>query len=130
MTTRRSLTTVLALCGLVTAQSAIGIEAQESVADERTISEGKALYASVGLCFACHGPTGQGVPGAGPNLSDGDWLHSDGSLDGIFTRILTGVSPSESKSGVIMPPKGGSAITEEQARSIAAYVWSLQRRTF
>ena len=27
--------------------------------------------------------------------------------------------------GAIMPPKGGSAITDDQVKAVAAYVWTL-----
>jgi mono/diheme cytochrome c family protein len=108
-----------------------GISAQESVGlppgvTPALVQEGQVLYSSSGLCFACHGPTGRGVPGAGPDLSDGDWLHGDGSFDFLLGRILGGVSATESKSGAIMLPKGGSQITDDQAKAVAAYVWSLR----
>lgn len=92
------------------------------------ISEGEPLYKGIALCFACHGPTGKGVPGAGVNLTDAEWLHGDGSFDGILAQILAGVGVGETKSGVIMLPRGGSVITDDQARAVAAYVWSLRRR--
>ena len=92
------------------------------------INEGEPLYKGIALCFACHGPTGQGVPGAGVNLTDAEWLHTDGSYEGILEQILTGVGVDKTKSGVIMLPRGGSVITDDQARAVAAYVWSLRRR--
>lgn len=92
------------------------------------INEGEPLYKGIALCFACHGPTGQGVPGAGVDLTDAEWLHSDGSYEGILEQILAGVGVDKTKSGVIMLPRGGSVITDDQARAVAAYVWSLRRR--
>src|SRR5688572_12172911 len=32
------------------------------------------------LCFTCHGPTGKGIPGLGPDLTDGQWLYGDGGF--------------------------------------------------
>lgn len=107
--------------GPVAAQTPDGV-------DEGLIREGETLYRSTALCFACHGPNGQGVPGAGVDLTDDEWLHADGSFEAIVGQVLNGVGPSETKSGIIMLPKGGSVISDEQARAVAAYVWSLSRR--
>lgn len=114
----------IAFAGDVSAQAGQSIER----ANETTISEGEALYKSIGLCFACHGPTGTGVPGAGVNLTDEEWLHGDGSFVAILEQILSGVGAGQTKSGVIMLPRGGSQISDEQARAIASYVWSLSQR--
>jgi mono/diheme cytochrome c family protein len=91
------------------------------------VEDGKKLYAGAGLCSACHGPEGRGVQGLGANLSDAKWVHSDGSFDAIVRQILQGVTPDKSTTGVAMPPKGGSQLTEAQVRAVAAYVWTLRR---
>ena len=36
------------------------------------------------LCYACHGANAQGA--VGPNLTDAEWIHSDGSYDFIVKR--------------------------------------------
>jgi mono/diheme cytochrome c family protein len=91
------------------------------------VEEGRTLFRGTGLCFTCHGPDGVGVPQLGPNLADGEWLHSDGSFEAIVNQINTGVTAAQSKTGTIMPPKGGAAtLTDEQVRAIAAYVYSLR----
>ena len=92
------------------------------------VSQGETYFKGIGLCFACHGPDGKGIQGVGADLTDSEWTHTDGSFDDLVRRILRGVPPEESDSGVMMPPKGGSQITDEQARAIAAYVWSRSRR--
>ena len=96
--------------------------------DPDLVAQGQALYAGLGLCFACHGPDGKGVPGAGVDLTDEEWLHDDGSLEALVQRILQGVGVQETRSGVIMLPRGGSVITDDQVRAVAAYVWTLQSR--
>lgn len=93
---------------------------------EPMVAEGEVLYKSVGLCFACHGPTGGGVPGAGVDLTDDEWLHNDGSFEAILAQVLEGIGPTETKSGIIMLPRGGSQLNDEQLRAIASYVWSLR----
>ena len=88
------------------------------------IETGAALYGGAGLCAVCHGANGEGS--IGPDLTDDEWVHSDGSYDDIVRQILEGVPADKSKSGVPMPPKGGASLTDEQVRAVAAYVWSLR----
>jgi mono/diheme cytochrome c family protein len=90
------------------------------------IAEGDSIFHSSGNCYACHGANAQGA--VGPNLTDAEWLHSDGSYDAIVKQITTGVPQAESKSGIMMPPKGGSSITDDQVKAVAAYVYSLSHK--
>jgi mono/diheme cytochrome c family protein len=66
----------------------------------------------------------------GPNtkLVNHTWLHSDGSYPALIAYINKGVTKEESKSGIPMPPKGGSNISDEQVKQVAAYVWSLNAK--
>ena len=89
------------------------------------VEEGKGIYDGAGICFTCHGATGEGVPSLGANLTDDEWLHVDGSYESIVQNILEGVTAQESSSGVPMPAKGGTAITDDQVAAVAAYVWTL-----
>lgn len=88
------------------------------------IQQGAQLFSGAGICMACHGADAKGAPNLGPDLTDDEWLHSDGSFEAIVQQILAGVPADQSKSGQIMPPKGGGALTDEQVRAVAAYVWS------
>ena len=90
------------------------------------IAQGDSLFHGAGNCYACHGSNAQGA--VGPNLTDAEWLHSDGSYDAIVKQITTGVPQSESKSGIPMPPRGGSTITDDQVKAVAAYVYSLSHK--
>jgi mono/diheme cytochrome c family protein len=91
------------------------------------VDEGKQLFNSpTAICYTCHGENGKGMAGLGPNLGDSEWLHSDGSYDAIVKQIETGVPAAQSKSGIMMPPRGGSSITDDQVKAVAAYVWSLR----
>ena len=117
----------LALVTLVLAAPAA--QAQEALPEGMTqemVAQGKTLFQGAGICAACHGPEGKGVPNLGADLSDDEWLHSDGSYDAIVNQIMKGVTAAESKTGVAMPAKGGSAITDEQVKAVAAYVYSLR----
>ena len=90
------------------------------------IALGDSLFHSAGNCYACHGVNAQGA--VGPNLTDAEWIHSDGSYDAIVKQITTGVTAEESKSKIPMPPKGGSSITDDQVKAVAAYVYSLSHK--
>ena len=89
------------------------------------VERGLRVFGGAGICMACHGPQGRGTL-TGPDLTDSLWLHSDGAYDAIVALIKTGVPAEQSKTGKVMPPKGGSAITEADLRAVAAYVWSLR----
>lgn len=90
------------------------------------IASGKQLFLGEGLCLACHGADAKGS--IGPNLTDQTWLHGNGTFSDIFARILAGVTSEQSKLGQIMPPRGGSGMTDQQVRAVAAYVWSLSHK--
>lgn len=90
------------------------------------IALGDSLFHSKGNCYACHGANAEGT--IGPNLTDAEWIHSDGSYDAIVKQITTGVTAEESKSKVPMPPKGGSQITDDEVKAVAAYVYSLSHK--
>jgi mono/diheme cytochrome c family protein len=87
------------------------------------IEEGAKLFKGAGLCAACHGVSATG--GVGPSLVDTVWLHSKGTFEEIARQITAGVPQAQAKGGMMMPPRGGSAISDAQVRAVAAYVWSL-----
>lgn len=76
-----------------------------------------------GTCFSCHGQGGIGGP-IGPNLTDAEWLHGDGSYDSIVATVTNGV-PTPKRYPGMMPPKGGALLSAEQVLAVAAYVYSL-----
>ena len=90
------------------------------------IAKGKELFQGAGLCMACHGMDGKGS--VGPDLSDTLWLHHKGSYEEITAQVIKGIPEDQSKSGAVMPPRGGSALSDAEIRAVAAYVWSLSRR--
>ena len=89
------------------------------------IEQGKAVYGGAGICSSCHGPAGAGIPSLGANLTDAEWLHSDGSYDGVVKTVMDGVTAQASSSGVPMPAKGGTNISDDDVNAVAAYVWTL-----
>lgn len=86
------------------------------------VAEGQQLYGTI--CAACHGPAGEGTPLA-PALNDAEWLNVSGqSFDEVIQVIHTGV-PQPKQYPAPMMPMGGGNFTEDQVRSLAAYVWSI-----
>jgi cbb3-type cytochrome c oxidase subunit III len=90
------------------------------------IAKGDTIFHKTGLCYACHGTNAEGT--VGPNLTDAEWLHGDGSYDMIVATVTSGVPAEKAKKGIAMPPKGGSSITEEDVKAVAAYVYSLSHK--
>ncbi len=104
--------------------------AQESAAPAgvtpAAIAKGDTIYHKTGLCYACHGSNAEGA--VGPNLTDAEWLQGDGSYDMIVAVVTSGVPAEKAKKGIAMPPKGGSSISDEDVKAVAAYVYSLSHK--
>lgn len=125
----RLLTTLGGVVILAAAPASAGAQAASTLPQGVTpdmVAKGKKVFAGNGLCLACHGPDGKGT--VGPNLTDKEWLHVDGSFEQIAKLVLAGVDQAASKTGQIMPPKGGSSINEADVRAVAAYVWTLSQK--
>lgn len=93
----------------------------------KMVTDGEQIFKGAGLCGVCHGPDAKGLPNLGPDLTDNKWLHSKGTYAEIVKQVADGVTAEKSTTGLVMPPKGGSAITDEQVKAVAAYVWRLSR---
>ena len=124
MDTRTRFGLLLAFAAVVGTRPALA-QAPDGVT-AAAITQGDSIFHGKGNCYACHGANAQGA--VGPNLTDAEWLHSDGSYDAIVKQITTGVPQAESKSGIAMPPKGGSTITDDEVKAVAAYVYSLSHK--
>lgn len=107
-------------------QAAEGQGLPDGVSPEM-VREGRQLFAGDAFCYTCHGPEGTGIEGLGSDLTDGRWVHTDGSYDELVSRVREGVPANSATTGVPMPPRGGARLTPEQIRAVAAYVWTLSR---
>lgn len=120
------------VCGLVlvlqagAAGSAAAQTAAPAGVTPAAIQQGDSIFHKTGLCYACHGSNAQGA--VGPNLTDAEWIHGDGSYDMIVATVTAGVPKEKAKSGIPMPPKGGSSISDEDVKAVAAYVYSLSHK--
>jgi mono/diheme cytochrome c family protein len=95
-------------------------------ATQAMVDKGNEVFHKAGLCYACHGQDAKGL--VGPNLTDDVWIHSKGSYPELIAQVMKGVPKEESKSGVPMPAKGGSTISDDDVKAVAAYVWSLSHK--
>lgn len=105
--------------------SLAGIQLPEGVTPEM-VGQGRSIFTGVGLCHTCHLADGTGGPLA-PDLTDSQWLNTDGTYEAIVNLVLTGVPQPKEHPGIMLP-KGGSTISDEEVRAVAAYVWTLSRR--
>jgi cbb3-type cytochrome c oxidase subunit III len=85
------------------------------------VAAGQQTFATV--CFACHGADAKGTQLA-PNLTDAEWINTDGTFDGIINVVKTGVLQPKNAPAP-MPAMGGASLTDDQVRAVSAYVWSL-----
>jgi cytochrome c oxidase cbb3-type subunit 3 len=83
--------------------------------DPALIADAKSLFTQ--RCAMCHADKGQGL--IGPNLTDGYWIHDNGTLMDIYKAVRDG-----------FPDKGmpawGMQLTPFEQRKLAAFVGSLR----
>ena len=95
------------------------------------IQTGEELF-SEGSCANCHGDGGSGGR-FGPDLTDAEWVQSDGDLEGIRQVIFWGVRRpdfADPDRRFEMNPQGGMDLEWDEIAAMAAYVWSLNNGTF
>lgn len=127
--TMKSLIGVAALAAALQAPPVVAQGKPDSLPEGVTpamVMKGRDLFLGPGLCIACHGVDAKGA--IGPDLTDTVWIHHRGSYLELVAQISRGIPDSESVSGSIMPPRGGSSLTDDEVRAVAAYVWTLSRR--
>ncbi len=78
-------------------------------------------------CIACHGPDAKGVTALAPDLTDGNWLHSDGTFESLKALIISGV-PQPKESAGPMLPRGGTSIDDTMVANLAAYIWAISHK--
>lgn len=80
-------------------------------------------------CSACHGPTGEGVPGLGKDMTQSEFIAGKTDEE-LVEFIKTGRPASDplNTTGVDMPPKGGNpALSEEDLYDIVAYIRTIHQ---
>jgi len=96
-------------------------------AQDAAVARGQTVYMQV--CFACHQPTGLGLPGMFPPLAESDWVTAK-KPDRMIRMVLHGFTGPFTLNGKlfnspapIMPPQGG-ALSDEQIAGVLTYVRS------
>ena len=94
-------------------------------AQDASIERGKTVYMQV--CFACHQPTGLGLPGMFPPLAGSDWTAAK-KPDRMIRMVLHGVTGPVTINGKpfatpapLMPPQG-SVLSDQQIADVLTYV--------
>jgi glucose/arabinose dehydrogenase/mono/diheme cytochrome c family protein len=108
-----------------TAADVAGLAVPAGATKEMVALGDRIYHGQVGAatCTGCHGVNAKGTP-LGPDLTDTQWLWSDGSYAAISKTITTGVpQPKQYRSP--MPPLGGSQLNSDQVSAVAAYIWAL-----
>jgi mono/diheme cytochrome c family protein len=89
-------------------------------------ARGRILFEGKGLCFSCHGKDGEGLLGPTTKLAGRPLVHAKPTLVSIAALVTSGVDSAHSTSGQVMPPKGGSRLTDSEIQAVAEYVLQLQ----
>jgi len=78
------------------------------------------------VCFACHQPTGMGLPGMFPPLAGSDWVMA-AKPDRLIRIVLHGITGPIQLNGQpfttpapIMPPQG--TLSDDQIAAVLSYV--------
>lgn len=98
--------------------------------DAATLTLGKSAYTS-GNCVMCHGPNGGGAR-FGPDLTDDQWDHGNGSVASIRTLLVEGIEKGDfvNRDYPMAMPTVTTLITDEaQIDALAMYVWSLSNES-
>lgn len=93
------------------------------------IARGSFLYHQ-NACRQCHFSSGVGgnVIHGGPSLIDDEWLHCDGSIEGITSVIIAGVPLEDRKNrdrDSAMDAAHVFGVSDQDAALIAKYLWVL-----
>lgn len=94
-----------------------------------TIARGKEFFTGDNHCSNCHGNRGRGGR-RGPDLTDDEWQHCNGSIEGIKKVILSGVPLNKLKDSTRsnhMKPAINLKTDKEQLNDLAIYVHSLSQ---
>lgn len=78
-------------------------------------------------CQRCHGMDAKGTV-RGPDLTDDKWAQIGGTYPEIVAIVTTGVPKSKIKMASApfeMKARGGTNLSDEQIRDVAAYVYTL-----
>jgi mono/diheme cytochrome c family protein len=110
--------------------TSVGVLKAQAAGDSSAVrlARGKQLYEGKGLCFSCHGKEGEGVLAPGTRLAGHPFTDTKETVADVVALIKAGVDSAHSASHQIMPPRGGSRLTDAEVELVAAYVLELRKR--
>ncbi len=101
--------------------------AQDAAPAAESLTRGQTVYMQV--CFACHQPTGLGLPGMFPPLASSDWVGTK-KPDRMIRMVLHGFTGPLTLNGKpfttpapMMPPQG-AMLSDKQIADVLTYVRS------
>lgn len=121
-------TRTLLIFSLMAGAASLSAQQSDVPADSARVAQGKRLFEGKGLCFSCHGKSGEGLLGPSTKLVDRALIHTKATPAELIALIKSGIDESRSKSGHVMPPRGGSRLSDAEVSLVAAYVVELNGR--
>jgi len=116
----------LALVFVTAGLSAQRTESRPADATDSAVARGGALFHGSAGCAACHGDTAIGTDVA-PPLTGALWLNGPGTYTWLIEQITHGIPAHRTMSGLAMPMRGWSNMSDDEVRAVAAYVWAITR---
>jgi len=104
--------------------AAAALASAQDGAPADALTKGQQVYMQV--CFACHQPTGLGLPNMFPPLAGSDWIAA-AKPDRLIRMVLHGITGPIKVNGQpfatpapLMPPQG-TALSDEQIADVLTY---------
>ncbi len=97
-----------------------------AASDSQAVSSvGEFVY--MNSCAVCHGPDGNGIAGNGKPLRNSAFVQNS-SDEVLFDHLVNGREATDpaNTTGVLMPARGGKNLSDDQIRSVIAYLRTLQ----
>lgn len=92
------------------------------------LERGRVLFEGKGLCFSCHGKNGEGLLGPSTRLAGRPLVHTKPTRADVAAMIKAGIDSAHSASGQVMPPRGGSRLSDPDIDALSQYVLDLAAR--
>ncbi len=102
-----------------------GVQLQAEAPSAEQMSKGQQVYMQV--CFACHQPTGLGLPNMFPSLASSDWVAAP-KPDRLIRMVLHGLTGPIKVNGqpfntpAPLMPAQGLTLNDEQIAAVLTYV--------
>ncbi len=105
--------------------SLVSLASAQDAPPADVMTKGQQVYMMV--CFACHQPTGQGLPGMFPPLAGSDWAAA-AKPDRLIRMVLHGITGPIKVNGqpfntpAPLMPAQGATLNNEQIAAVLTYV--------